>query len=106
MAKPKHLISLHSISHPKMSPDSAELAPMVDEPVKSECLGALDRSIERDPGHHLRMDKMPPSGADFPDPFVRRRPYLHKVGHMGAFEIPPFRRIAKVPNEDAAAMIG
>ena len=42
----------------------------VDGPVEPEPLDRLDRAVERDPGHHLRVGEVPARAAHLPDALV------------------------------------
>src|SRR5262245_31977050 len=67
-----------------------KLAPMIQRPFKVEGLRALDRAIEGNPRHHLRMGKVLRSSADLPDTLVWQAPYLFKVRKQNALKTPGF----------------
>ena len=48
--------------------------PAVDRPVATVAFDRLDGTVERDPGHDLRVREVPPRPAHFPDPLVGLAP--------------------------------
>ena len=57
----------------------AQAPPVIERPDKAELLDALDRAIERDPGHDFRVGEMPPRPANLPDSFVGQFPDHFKM---------------------------
>src|SRR4051794_10073755 len=52
----------------------AQDAPFLDRSLAAEAFDRLDRAIDGDPRHHLRMCELLAGATDFPDPLVRILP--------------------------------
>ena len=67
----------------------AQQAPALDRAVHLKVLHRLDRPVQGDPGHHLRVGEVPPRAAHLPDALVRALPGRLDEGHQSFFEAPP-----------------
>src|SRR4051812_36277045 len=67
-------------------PDSA---PPISRRVKAILFRVLDTTIKCDPGHDLRVRKMPPSTPHLPNAVVRLVPYCFRVFQCDTLQRPP-----------------
>src|SRR4051812_8099923 len=65
-------------------------APVVDRSVESKRLGALDRAVESNPSHDLRVSEVARRAAYFPDTMVRLIPDLLQTPGERFLERPGF----------------
>ena len=75
----------------------AKRAPAVDDAVSAKLLGALDGTVDRDPGHDFRVCEMLWSATYLPHPLIRSLPDGGKVLH---------ERLLKAPRVEAARQAG
>jgi len=66
----------------------AQQLPSIERPLQTESLGALDRTVESHPRHHLGRDVVLALAAPLPDAMVRLVPYLGEVLQHRAFQSP------------------
>ena len=71
--------------------------PAVERPVATEALDRLDGTVERDPGHDLRVREVPSRPAHFPDPLVGLAPAGLEPVEDPAGQAPRSRRTASRP---------
>ena len=66
----------------------AQRAPTFERPVQAEALDGLDRAVDGDPGHDLRMGELPARAAHFPDPLVGLAPGDFEEIEQGSLDPP------------------
>ena len=67
---------------------SAQLAPALDRPFHLELLDALDRAVERHPGHDLGIGEALAIAAHFPNAVVRLLPDMFQMIEQRALQLP------------------
>jgi phosphatidylserine/phosphatidylglycerophosphate/cardiolipin synthase-like enzyme len=66
----------------------AQLAPVLERPGSAEVLGHLDRPVDRNPRHDLRVGEEAPPSPDLPDAFIGHLPDALEMRHERTLHVP------------------